>query len=511
MDSSCLSSDRNLSKDFDVLNFDVLVVGAGISGISAAYYLQKMCPNHSFAILEGRSNLGGTWDLFRYPGVRSDSDMATYAFSFRPWKHAKAVADGESILEYLEDTVSEFGIRRHIRFNHQVTAASWSSKGSMWTVRVQVKQSKSSSRNDNHLVFTCKFLYMCTGYYSYKGGYKPHFPGEETFQGTIVHPQEWPEGLDYSNTKVVVIGSGATALTLVPSMAKTAEHVTMLQRSPTYVASLPSVDKVAKFLLSVFPGRVASFLVRQKNMLISAISYNLAMAMPNLYQSVLLAGVKNEVGTEELQANFLPSYLPWKQRLCLVLDGDFFEAIRSRKASVVTDTVSSFTEAGVTLGSGSHIEADIVVTATGLQTGLFGGGDIKFVVDGRPVDFSRTWSYRGVAFSGVPNMAASYFSYVNKSWTLRADLTSQWVCKLLNHKAATRAKVCKAMLRPQDFSMTQRPEVPPGFNPGYINRTLHTMPKLGDHEPWVRSHSYMRDCKVLLNDSFNDGVMHFFY
>ena len=502
--SSCLpNTSSNPSK-----KFDVLVVGAGISGISAAYYLQKMCPNHSFAILEGRSNLGGTWDLFRYPGVRSDTDMHTLGFSFKPWTKEKTIADGASILEYLEKTAHEFGIHRHIRFNHQVIAANWSSEDSMWTIKVE-DTTNTTSTNDNPLLFTCKFLYMCSGYYSYKGGYKPDFPGKKMFQGTIIHPQEWPQDLDYSNKKVVVIGSGATAMTLVPSMAKTAEHVTMLQRSPTYVATWPSVDKVANILFAVLPQSCAHFLARKKNSLINEVHYKLAMTFPLACKSALLSLVKKEVGKEEVQNNFTPAYLPWDQRACLVPDGDLFKAIRSGKASVVTDTICSFTETGIKLASGSSLEADIVVTATGLQMVNVGGSDMKFTIDGKPMDFSSLWSYKGVAYSGIPNMAASYFSYVSKSWSLRAELTSQWVCKILNHMESVGAQVCEPKLCTEEhFSMRKHPFIT-GFSPGYMKRMMPSLPKQGDYVPWMRSEDYRTECKWLLGDSCEDGVMTF--
>ena len=469
--------------------------------MSAAYYLKEMCPNHSFAILEGRSNLGGTWDLFRYPGVRSDTDMHTLGFSFKPWTKEKTMSDGASILNYLQDTAREFDIKKHICFNHSVTAANWSSSESTWTV--------TANNSGSAISFTCKFLFMCSGYYSYKGGYKPKFPGEEQFQGSVVHPQKWPKDLDYSNKKVVVIGSGATAVTVVPSMAKTAEHVTMLQRSPTYVASWPSVDKVAKILFSVLPQSVAHLLARKKNSLVNEAHYKLATNFPQLYKSALLSWVEKEVGKEETQQNFTPSYLPWEQRACLVPDGDLFQAIRSGKASVVTDTISSFTENGIELKSGHTLDADIIVTATGLQMVPVGGSDMHFTIDGKPVDFSSLWSYKGVAYSGVPNMAASYFSYVSKSWTLRAELTSQWVCKILNHMEGVGAQVCEPRLSLKDLSMTKHPFVT-GFTPGYMQRMMPKLPKQGDCFPWMRSEDYRTEHKWLLVAPCDDGAMTFF-
>ena len=482
-------------------SLDVLVVGAGISGISAAYYLKKMCPNHSFAILEGRSNLGGTWDLFRYPGVRSDSDMHTLGFSFKPWTNEKTMTNGASVLKYLQDTAREFDIEKHICFNHSVAAANWSSSESIWTV--------TASNNGKALALKCKFLYMCSGYYNHKDGYKPAFPGEDRFQGKVVHPQKWPEDLDYSNKKVVVIGSGATAVTLVPWLAREAKRVTMLQRSPTYVVSLPSVDNIAKTLHSVLPDKIVHAVVKKKNIMIAEFHYKLARLCPQAYRAALLQSVAKEVGSEETQKNFTPLYMPWEQRVCVVPDGDLFQAIRSGKASVVTDTISSFTESGIELKSGSKLDADIIVTATGLQMVPVGGNDMNFTLDGKPVDFSSLWSYKGVAYSGVPNMAASHVSYVSKSWTLRAELTSQWVCKILNHMEAVGAQVCEPRLSLKDFSMTKHPFLT-GFTPGYMQRIMPKLAKQGDCFPWMRSEVYRTDCKWLLGTSCDDGVMTFF-
>ena len=482
-------------------SFDVLVVGAGMSGISAAYYLMKMCPNHSFAILEGRSSLGGTWDLFKYPGVRSDSDMHTLGFSFKPWTKEKTISDGASILKYLQDTASEFGIKNHIRFNHSVTAANWSNSELTWTVK--------ASNNGKALAFTCKFLFMCSGYYSFKGGYKPNFPGENHFQGTVVHPQKWPKDLDYSNKKVVVIGSGATAVSLVPRMAKEAKHVTMLQRSPTYIVSWPSVDKIAKILHCILPDKIAHALVRKKNIMIFETQYKFARLCPQACRAALLWLTKQQIGPEESQKNFTPSYMPWEQRACLVPDGDLFQAIRSGGASVVTDTISSFTENGIELKSGSKLDADVIVTATGLQMVPVGGSDMKFAIDGKPLDFSSLLSYKGVAYSSVPNMAASYFSYVSKSWTLRAELTSQWVCKILNHMEAVGAQLCEPRLSLKDFSMTKHPFIT-GFTPGYMQRMMPKLPNQGDCFPWMRSEDYGTERKWLLVASCDDGAMTFF-
>ena len=351
---------------------------------------------------------------------------------------------------------------------------------------------------------------MCSGYFDYKGGHRPNFQGEENFKGDIIHPQEWPEDFDCQNKKVVVIGSGATAVTLVPSLAHDANHVTMLQRSATYVSSWPSVDRVAKLMFLLLPARLAHYLARIKNTLVMEMHYKLAMRWPKLYKRALLCHLRRELGGKMVQSCFNPSYSPWEQRVCLVPDGDFFEAIRSGKASVVTDTISSFTENGVELNSGSKLEADIVVTATGLQMVSVGGSDMEFTIDGKPIDFSSLWSYKGVAYSGVPNLAANYFSYVSKSWTLRAELTSQWVCKLLNHMEGVGAQVCEPSLHlVERSSMAQHPFIT-GFSPGYMQRMMPKLPKQGNCAPWVRSECYRTECKWLLTDPCDDGTMIFF-
>ena len=481
-----------------VEHFDVVVVGAGISGIGAGYHLQTLCPERSYVILEGRDDLGGTWDLFRYPGVRSDSDMHTLGYSFKPWTAAKAIADGPSILAYLRETTKEFGIDQHIRYRHLVSRAEWSSDDSRWTVE--------ATANGEPVTFTCNYLFMCSGYYSYKGGYTPEFAGIEQFEGTVVHPQAWPEDLDYAGKRVVVIGSGATAMTLIPAMAATAAHVTMLQRSPTYVAAGPDKDIIANALRKVLPAKAAYAVTRKKNIALQQFIYRQSRTKPARMKATLIKRVGKALGPDyDVATHFTPSYNPWDQRLCLVPNGDLFASIKSGKASVVTDHIDTFTPTGIRLQSGEELAADIVVTATGLN--LVTLGEMDFVVDGDPVDFSRTWSYKGCAYSGVPNLASS-FGYINASWTLRADLTCEYVCRLLNHMAATRTTQCTPQLRTSDAGMPERPWID-GFSAGYMQRVMHLFPKQGDREPWLNPQHYGRDKQMFRESPIDDGVMQF--
>lgn len=479
-------------------HFDVVVVGAGISGIGAGYHLQTLCPDRSYVILEGRADIGGTWDLFRYPGVRSDSDMHTLGYSFKPWTAEKAIADGPSILAYLRDTVSEFGIDRHIRFGHLVTTAEWSTADARWAVSATVAGEQRE--------FTCNYLFMCSGYYSYKGGHTPDFPGIDQFTGTVVHPQQWPEDLDYAGKRVVVIGSGATAMTLIPAMASTAAHVTMLQRSPTYVAAGPDKDVVANALRKVLPAKVAYAVTRKKNIALQQFIYRQSRTKPARMKANLIKRVSKALGPDyDVATHFTPSYNPWDQRLCLVPNGDLFQSIKSGKASVVTDHIDTFTPTGIRLQSGEELAADIVVTATGLE--LVTLGEMSFVVDGEPVDFSQTWSYKGFAYSGVPNLASS-FGYINASWTLRADLTCEYVCRLLNHMKETSTVECMPTLRPSDRTMPERPWID-GFSAGYMQRVMHRFPKQGDREPWINPQDYGRDKQMFRKSPIDDGVMQF--
>ncbi len=484
----------------EALHTDVLIVGAGISGIGAAYYLQTECPDRSYSILEGRSDLGGTWDLFRYPGIRSDSDMYTLGYQFKPWKDEKAIADGPSILNYVRETAQENGIDKHITFDRRVTSAEWSSDSSTWTL------TSTNTETGEPEVRTCSVLFMCSGYYSYKGGYDPEFPGRDRFAGQIVHPQQWPEDLDYTGKRVVVIGSGATAVTLVPAMAPDVEHVTMLQRSPSYMAIQPSIDPVAQRIRKLLPERIAHRVIRWKNVRFTDGVYRQTRKHPDMVKKRLLGMVQDEIGPDyDIDPDFTPAYNPWDQRLCLVPDGDLFTAIKSGKASVVTDHIDTFTETGITLASGEDIDADIIVTATGLQ--LVTVGDMDFVVDGEPVDFSKTWTYRGIAYSDIPNLISS-FGYINASWTLRVDITFQYACRILNHMAATGAARFTPRLRPSDASMTPRPWID-DFSAGYMQRMMPLLPRQGDREPWLNSQNYLAEKKAFRSAEVDDGVLEY--
>ena len=481
-------------------NVDVVVVGAGLSGIGAGYHLQTMSPDRSYVILEGRESLGGTWDLFKYPGVRSDSDMHTLGFSFKPWTEAKSIADGPSILKYLKQTVSQFGIDKHIRYGQLVTKAQWSTDDAQWTVTSTNKATGATN------TYTCSFLFMCSGYYSYKKGHTPEFTGRERFKGTIVHPQEWPTDLDYAGKRVVVIGSGATAVTIVPSMADKAAHVTMLQRSPTYMVSRPDHDVLANRMRKVLPPKIAYNLTRFKNTWRQQLVYNKTRTDPNKVKQLLLGGIQLELGADfDIAKHFTPNYNPWDQRLCLVPNGDFFKSMREGKASVVTDHIASFTETGIQLASGEHLDADIIVTATGLE--LVTLGEMDFFVDGNQVDFAKTWTYKGFAYSDIPNMAST-FGYINASWTLRSDLTAEYVCRLLNHMRKKGVAQCTPRLREQDRNMKERPWID-GFSSGYMQRMMHRMPRQGDHEPWINPQNYRRDKKMFKHSPIDDGVMQF--
>jgi len=472
---------------------DVLIVGAGLSGIGAATALQQGCPGKRYAILEARDAIGGTWDLFRYPGIRSDSDMYTLGYAFRPWLDAKAIADGPAILDYVRSTAREHGIERHIRYGHKVVGASWDSRSALWTVDVRLADGGRRS-------LQARFLYLCSGYYSYDEAYRPRFEGEEEYAGRIVQPQFWPKDLDYDGKRVVVVGSGATAVTVVPAMAERAQHVTMLQRSPTYVVARPARYRFAQRMQRLFPQQLAYFLTRWRVIGESMFLYWLARSKPELVKQKIVEMAGHQLGSSETAAaHFTPSYKPWDQRVCVVPDGDLFKAIRSGRASVVTDHIERFTPGGVRLRSGQELPADVVVMATGLTLKLFGGATLT--VDGRVIDPSRAMSYKGMMLSGVPNCALA-FGYTNASWTLKADLTAGWVCRLLRHMDA----------RGQAIAVAQRdPEVPEApfldFNSGYVERARHLLPKQGARKPWQVYQNYLRDLLTIRFGSIDDGVL----
>jgi cation diffusion facilitator CzcD-associated flavoprotein CzcO len=467
-----------------VEHFDVLIMGAGLSGIDAAYHLQKLCPAKSYVILDQRERIGGTWDLFRYPGIRSDSDMLTMGYSFRPWTKPKAISPGEDIRGYITDTAREEGIDHHILFRHRIVRAAWSTEEAQWTVEAVRKL---PDGRDEPVTLTCNFLFSCAGYYRYSAGYAPEFPGAGRFQGRVVHPQAWPEDLDYAGKRVVVIGSGATAVTLVPAMAKTAAHVTMLQRSPTYIVTLPEQDKIANWLRGVLPAMWAYRLSRWKNVGLMMWIYQLAQRRPDYVKKGILKMVREQLGPDhDVDTHFSPRYNPWEQRLCVVPDGDLFQAIKSGRASVVTDQIDAFTEKGIRLESGQELEADIVVTATGLVLQAFGGAELS--VDRRSVDMSKALAYKGVMLSGVPNMA-SVFGYINASWTLKADLICTYVCRLLNRMDSKGMR----QVTPQSRGEIAAAPFVEKFTPGYMERALADWPKQGSKAPWRVYQNYIRD------------------
>ena len=478
--------------------FDVVIVGAGISGIGSAWHLQDKCPGKSYVILEGRGAMGGTWDLFRYPGIRSDSDMYTLGYNFKPWRDGKAIADGPAILDYIQETSAESGIDQNIRYRHMLKSARWSGKQGAWTL--------TADHDGETVTIRCGFLLMCSGYYSYKQGYTPEFPGRDQFQGTIVHPQAWPDDLDYKDKRVVVIGSGATAVTLIPEMAGETSHITMLQRSPTYMVSMPDVDKIANFLKKVFPEQLAYRLIRWKNIRFQQFIYRQTRKSPDKVRKKLLKMARKEVGPDrEFDKHFVPRYNPWDQRLCLVPNADFFHSVRDGSASVVTDDIDTFTADGIRLKSGETLKADIIVTATGLELCVL--GDASFYVDGEPVDFSKTWSYKSMMFSDVPNMIST-FGYINASWTLKADLTAEFACRVINHMDQSGTSVCAPRLRDEDRNMPADDWIK-DFSSGYTQRKMHLLPRQGDRAPWTNTQNYVADRVIIREGPIDDGVLAF--
>ncbi len=477
-------------------SIDVLIVGAGISGIAAAYYLQKRCPKTSFAIVEGRDSIGGTWDLFTYPGVRSDSDMYTLGYRFRPWTGEEAIADGPAILQYLKDTAREFGIDRLIRFNQRVTRVAWSSERAEWSVSIK----RGEGGEDAEM--RCKFLFMCTGYYRYDRGYTPEWAGMENFAGEIIHPQNWREELDYVGKRVVLIGSGATAVTMAPSLAERAEHVTMLQRSPSYVVSAPVKDAAALRLRERLPFKLAAWLMRWLQILRQRYYYHLARSKPQKARDMILEGVRQALGPDyDVERHFSPRYNPWDERLCLVPDNDLFNAIKARKVSMATDRIDRFVEEGIRLESGELLEADIIVTATGLVMRIMHG--VEIVVDGAPVELGDTLSYKGMMYSGIPNLVSA-FGYTNASWTLKAELICEYVCRLLRHMDKRGYVQCAPRL---DESVETAPYI--DFSSGYVRRALDSLPKQGARPPWKVYQNYLKDLLMMRFGALEDGVLEF--
>jgi cation diffusion facilitator CzcD-associated flavoprotein CzcO len=474
---------------------DVLIVGAGLSGIGAAKHLQMHSPQSSWCILESRDAIGGTWDLFRYPGIRSDSDMYTLGYSFKPWIDHKAIADGSTIRQYIQKTADENGITPHIRHGHSVAHASWSSSEACWTLTANQKN------NDQPVVLKARFLYLCCGYYSYKNGYQPNFPGQASFKGDWVHPQFWPEKLNYEQKKVVVIGSGATAVTLVPEMAKKAAHVTMLQRSPTYVISRPAEDGFSLTLQKFLPSKLAYQITRAKNVILGMLSYQLARSQPEFVKRYLVKIAAKQLRSDEQAQHFSPDYKPWDQRLCLIPDGDLFKQIRRGHASVVTDTIQTVTENGLQLSSGQFLEADIIVSATGLSLNML--GDIQVTVDGKAFKPSQAMAYRGMCLSGLPN-AIMTFGYTNASWTLKADLTAVYACRLLNYM---RQHGYRKVVPVRDASVAEQDYL--SFTSGYVQRASSILPKQGSRAPWQVNQNYIKDIFLIKYARLNDGIMQF--
>jgi len=478
-------------------HFDVLIVGAGLSGVGAGHYLRTQCPWASYSIFEARDTIGGTWDLFRYPGIRSDSDMHTLGYSFRPWDGEKSIADGDSILQYIKDTAVESGVDTRIRFNHRITAADWSTDDTVWHVTAE----RTDTGEIVHV--TAGFLFSCTGYYRYDHGYLPDFAGMADFAGTLVHPQAWPEDLDVAGKRVVVVGSGATAVTLVPALARSAAHVTMLQRSPTYIASLPDKSPVAPWLRKVLPPTQAGEATKWFHALTTHAFYVMSRRYPKLVRRMLLKGLERQLPADyDIATNFTPPYNPWDQRFCAVPNGDLFTSIRDGTSSVVTDHVERFTEKGLLLASGDELQADIIVTATGLEL-LFLGG-IAVSVDGGAVDPASRLTYKGMMLEGVPNMAIA-IGYTNASWTLKCDLTCDYVCRLLNHMHGHGLTAC--VPRNNDGSVGAGPIL--GLTSGYIQRSAHLLPKQGSAHPWKVHQSYLRDYRALKMSDIEDSVMEF--
>ncbi len=478
----------------DVEHLDVLILGAGLSGVGAACHLRRSCPDKTFLLLEARESIGGTWDLFRYPGIRSDSDMFTLGYSFRPWQEPAAIADGPSILSYIRETARDHDIEQRIRFGLRALRAEWSSADARWTVEAE------RSETGEIVKLTCGFLYGCTGYYRYDEGYSPHFEGIERFGGRVIHPQHWPEDLDCTGRRIVVIGSGATAVTLVPALAADAEHVTMLQRSPTYIVSLPAQDRVADGLRRTLAPPLAYTLARWKNVLVQMVNYELCRRAPGLMGGLFTRLVRRQLPADfDVETHFTPRYNPWDQRVCLVPDGDLFKALSAGRASIETGQIDHFTETGIRLASGQELEADIVITATGLNLLVLGG--IELCVDGAAVDPGEIIAYKGMMFCGVPNLALA-LGYTNASWTLKADLVAEYICRLLHHMDATGAAICTP--RRPDSSLATEPIL--DLKAGYVLRSIERLPRQGARPPWRLHQNYFRDLRLLRRGPVDDAI-----
>lgn len=478
-------------------HFDIIIIGAGLSGIGSACHISKECPDKSLAILERRQTMGGTWDLFRYPGIRSDSDMTSFGFQFKPWFSDKVLAKGPDIRDYVIETAAEYGIKDKVHFGLKITSANWSSSEQQWKLEA-IHEPSGENRT-----FTCNFFLNCTGYYNYDQGYRPHFENEESFKGQIIHPQHWPENLDYSGKKVVVIGSGATAVTLVPSMTDKASHVTMLQRSPTYIMSLPDNDKIASFMAKIMPKSWAYLITRKRNILIQRALYLASMRWPNFMKKILMRNVKKELGQDVDMKHYTPSYNPWEERLCAAPDGDFFAKIREGKASVVTDHIECFTEKGIKLKSGQELEADVIVTATGLNVQMMGG--LQLCVDNQEVQLSERMTYKSVMIEDVPNFSW-VFGYINAPWTLKCDIASRYICRLIKFMDENKFTVAT----PSDIANNKLPDgMLDNFDPGYAQRAKHLLPRQGKSGPWKLEMHYGKDKRVLLKEPVDEPNMRF--
>ena len=474
---------------------DVLIIGAGLSGIGAACHLTKNCPTKSFAILEGRERMGGTWDLFQYPGIRSDSDMYTLGYNFKPWTNPKAIADGPSILSYIKETAQENNIDKHIRYQQKVKSANWSDKDALWTVTIE------DAATGKEKTISCNFFLSCAGYYSYESGYQPEFEGKNDFKGDIIHPQDWPKDFDYSGKKIVVIGSGATAVTIVPAMTDKAKHVTMLQRSPTYMMSLPAKDDSINKLRKYLPDNVVYRIARTRNVALSMGTYQISRRFPEKTKEFLLAQVEKQLGPNYDMKHFTPDYNPWDERLCAVTNGDLFKAIRNNKASVVTDHIKNFTKEGILLKSGEMLEADIIITATGLNVQMLGG--IELSVDNKKFNITEKMLYKGVLIEDLPNLGL-VFGYTNASWTLKADLVSEYVCRLINQMDREKMRQCTA--RNRNGKVHHSPFL--DMRSGYIQRALNKVPQQGSHLPWKLYQNYALDMAMLRLGKMNDNIIH---